>query len=65
MADAGPDQEIQVGSKTLLTGSATDAENDPIVAWAWAVESAPAGSTPVLDNPTSAQTLRRMLSATT
>jgi PKD repeat protein len=48
VADAGPDQSILVNEVTALEGSATDADGNSIVYWLWTVESAPAGSSPVL-----------------
>ncbi|MHC4865586.1 MAG: ELWxxDGT repeat protein [Planctomycetota bacterium] len=51
VADAGEDQNICVNEATGLEGSATDPDNDPIVAWVWTVESAPEGSTTYLPRP--------------
>jgi hypothetical protein len=44
VADAGPDQSIYVGEAGLLQGSATDPNNNAILAWLWTLEAAPAGS---------------------
>jgi len=48
VADAGPDQSVFIGERAVLHGSATDPNNDPIVAWLWNVESSPEGSSPYL-----------------
>ncbi len=48
VTDAGPDQDIFVDEYTLLQGSATDVDGQPIAAWLWTVESAPDGSTPYI-----------------
>lgn len=48
VADAGPDQSIIVGYSAQLSGTAIDPDGDPIVAWTWTIESAPAGSSPLL-----------------
>lgn len=50
VADAGEDQTI-VASATVLEGTATDPDDDPIVGWLWTVESAPAGSSPTIQWP--------------
>ena len=51
IADAGPDLEVEVGHRINLQGSATDADHDPIIAYQWTLESAPAGSTPLIVIP--------------
>ena len=51
IADAGPDQSVFTNESTTLQGSAIDPDNDPIEAWQWTIESAPAGSTPFLPLP--------------
>ena len=51
VADAGPDQTVIVNSAAFLQGTATDPDGDPIVGWLWAVDSAPAGSSPVIEWP--------------
>lgn len=53
VADAGPDQTVAVGATVNLDGSGSfDPENDPRT-HQWAMVFAPAGSTAVLDDPTS------------
>ncbi len=47
VADAGQDQTI-VNSATVLEGTATDPDDDPIIGWLWSVESAPPGSSPAI-----------------
>ena len=53
IADAGPDQTVAVGQTVALAGSATDPDDDPILIWTWTIDSAPAGSTAMLDEPLS------------
>lgn len=55
IADAGIDRTIFVGASVILLGSATDPDGDPIVAWAWSIDSAPAGSTAYFNNPNVSQ----------
>ena len=43
IADAGPDHTIYLGDSVTLHGTATDPDNDPILAWQWEVISAPTG----------------------
>ena len=53
IADAGPDQFHQPGTPVVLDGTNSfDPNSDPIT-FAWALISAPAGSTAALDDPTS------------
>ena len=52
-ADAGAALSLQAGEIGFLIGNATDPDGDAIVSWSWAVDSSPAGSTPLLDDPTS------------
>ncbi len=52
-ADAGPALSLETGETGFLIGEATDSDGDAIVSWAWAIDSSPAGSTPLLDEPTS------------
>jgi len=56
IADAGPDKDVRVDSSVLLWGSATDPDLDPIVGYAWVVESSPVGGTAYLSTPTSSTT---------
>jgi PKD repeat protein len=51
IAEAGPDQEVYFTDATVLRGSATDPDRDPIVAWSWTLESMPEGSWPVFPDP--------------
>jgi len=51
VAFAGPDLEMYTDEVGLLRGSATDPDNDTIVDWLWTIESAPAGSPPILSDP--------------
>jgi PKD repeat protein len=48
VVDAGPDQTIFVDEPTILQGSATDPDGNPIVDWLWTVEASPEGITPYL-----------------
>jgi hypothetical protein len=57
VANAGPDRNAYTGVAIVLQGSATDLENDPIVAWQWFVDSAPAGGAYDLVPPTNNPTL--------
>ncbi|WP_102798712.1 PKD domain-containing protein [Bowmanella denitrificans] len=43
IANAGPDQTIQIGASVTLTGSGTDADNDTLT-YIWSIQSAPQGS---------------------
>jgi PKD repeat protein len=52
VANAGDDRTAYTGQIISLAGSATDAENEPIFFWAWAVESAPSGANFLLDGDT-------------
>jgi alpha-tubulin suppressor-like RCC1 family protein/PKD repeat protein len=49
---AGEDQMIFLGQITLLTATAVDPDGEPIAAWTWTIDSAPAGSSPSLSDPT-------------
>jgi PKD repeat protein len=51
VVEAGPDQTVIVNSAAFLQGTATDPDGDPIVAWLWAVDSAPIGSSPAIEWP--------------
>lgn len=51
VADAGADQTILLDTTTLLEGSATDPNGDPIVKWLWTVDMAPADSNPIIEWP--------------
>jgi PKD repeat protein len=51
VADAGEDQLIFVSQTTKLWGSASDPDGDSIVAWSWAIEEAPGGSTAAVSPP--------------
>jgi PKD repeat protein len=42
VADAGPDKQAYTGEWVVLNGSATDPDNDPILAWTWEVVEMPA-----------------------
>jgi PKD repeat protein len=44
VANAGPDANAYTGYRIQLQGTATDAENDPIINWAWSVEQIPEGA---------------------
>lgn len=57
IVDAGPDQTIYVGEYTLLPGSGWDPDGNFIVKWLWTVESAPAGSSPYISEPDTADPL--------
>ncbi len=46
VADAGADQNVFLSESALLEGSATDPDNDPIIAWQWEIVSQPLGSSP-------------------
>jgi hypothetical protein len=51
VANAGPDQQVEVATRVLLDGSASsDPENDPI-SYQWGLISQPAGSAAVLETP--------------
>jgi PKD repeat protein len=50
VANAGADESTYVDEAVLLSGSATDADSDPIVGWSWAVDSQPPASTPVFSS---------------
>lgn len=53
VANAGPDQVVDVGDRVQLNGSASyDPDGDPIT-FAWTLSSRPAGSIAALDNPSS------------
>jgi PKD repeat protein len=45
VADAGADRTAYTGQTISLSGSAFDADGDPIVFWAWAVVQSPDGAT--------------------
>jgi len=51
VADAGEDQTVIVDTTTLMEGSATDPDGDPIVGWLWSMDSAPEGSSPLIEWP--------------
>ena len=51
VADAGEDETIILDAPTVLQGSATDPDDDPIVGWLWSVDSAPIGSFPTIHWP--------------
>jgi len=51
VADAGPDQEVEITDIIYLDGNATDSDGDSIVEWRWTVESYPIGSPPVIQWP--------------
>ena len=55
-ADAGEALSLEVDEVGFLTGFAVDPDGDRIVSWSWAIDSAPAGSTPELGDPTSQET---------
>ena len=50
VVDAGEDQTVYRGESTLLDGSASDPDGNPILFWLWTVESAPAGSSPLISD---------------
>jgi PKD repeat protein len=54
IANAGPDQTVFLTRSILINGSATDPDGDTIVGWKWAVDTAPAGSNPVISGEFSA-----------
>jgi hypothetical protein len=58
VADAGNDQTVIPGQTVQLSGTATDADNDPMT-YAWSVVSRPAGSNRNVDNPTQLDTTFR------
>lgn len=51
IADAGPDQQIFVDEPTLIEGTASDPDGDPIVSWTWTIEAQPPDSEPFLSDP--------------
>ncbi|MGE0460393.1 MAG: Calx-beta domain-containing protein [Vicinamibacterales bacterium] len=52
LANAGPDQTVQVGQSVTLDGSgSTDADGDPLT-WAWSLVASPPGSLAVLQDAT-------------
>ncbi len=54
VANAGPDQSVDVGDRVVLNGMASyDPDNDPLT-WSWTMISVPGGSGAFLDNPNSA-----------
>jgi RHS repeat-associated protein len=54
VADAGPDQSVELGQIATLDGSnSSDADSDPL-AFRWTISSAPAGSVATLSNASSA-----------
>ncbi len=46
VVDAGADQSIFTNTYTLLQGTATDPDGQPISGWLWEIDSAPPGSSP-------------------
>jgi mono/diheme cytochrome c family protein len=51
MADAGPDQDAEVGDRVQLSGAgSTDADNDPL-SFFWSLSSVPVGSATALSDP--------------
>jgi hypothetical protein len=54
VANAGPDQNVDVGDRVVLNGAASyDPDDDPL-SFTWNLVSAPGGSGAVLDDPSSA-----------
>ncbi len=54
VADAGPDQSVQIGATITLNGSrSTDVDRNPLT-YDWSFVSMPAGSSAILSNPTAA-----------
>ena len=55
VANAGPDQSVQVGTMVTLNGSgSTDADRNPLT-YDWSLISTPSGSAATLSNPTAAK----------
>ena len=54
VADAGEDVNMFLGESVDLYGTATDSSGDPVLnpSWLWTVDVKPAGSTPILTDPT-------------
>ncbi|MGZ4848725.1 MAG: PKD domain-containing protein [Halobacteriota archaeon] len=51
-ADAGSDQSVHVGTAAMLDGSNSKDTDSTVASYAWTLVSSPAGSNPVLSDPT-------------
>ena len=51
VANAGPDQSVQVGALVTLDGTGSTDPNGDLLSFEWSILSAPAGSTATLSNP--------------
>ena len=54
VADAGPDQEVAIGSSVALDGTGSYDEDGDALTYAWSFATRPAGSSAAIDNATSA-----------
>lgn len=54
VANAGPDQVVDVGDRVALNGSSSYDPDGGVLQFSWSLTSTPAGSTATLDNPSSA-----------
>ncbi|MDX8410946.1 MAG: PKD domain-containing protein [Mariprofundaceae bacterium] len=54
VVDAGGDVTMILGTGTILGGSATDPEGDPIGSYIWSIVSQPTGSTALIEPPNAA-----------